>query len=504
MANKQRGTGRLLLAFNGDMPAGGAFAEERMIAWMMWLRRVPRDWATRHGKNRHTSLGREVDVHALIAEADAKDAAVRAEIEARDDLGVREKKRVLATRLVKRMSDETVEKHHGRAKAIHDAARKLGWTGPEWKSVIKAWSRESAREDNRADDPLALRVTLDKKRTAWTDERLSMLLTSTIYTGCFSKHRRWRPGRFIVRDAFYWVPLLVLTCGLRPEEALQLLKSHVQFRDGVLCLHVERIPDGRLKNRDSERWVPLPDVMLRLGFLEWWRGQSERPGEALFPEVAVSACSGRISDVFGKRRDTILGRLGLRDIDEDFYGLRHTFATRLQLAGAPDGVRQSICGHEHDEIINANYTAANLKLFKSFMDKIDYRLRIVDHPELGFPVVDGCGLTDGHAIDIGISVTACGAIRRIVVADPGVKDTPMIALTLRARDGAVIADKREKAERAAGALFRMIRGRRIAVRDLDADVNDTVAAEKAVAAFVAHGAAVAHRRANADKRRRAA
>jgi hypothetical protein len=32
MANKQRGTGRLLLAFNSDMPAGGAFAEERMIA----------------------------------------------------------------------------------------------------------------------------------------------------------------------------------------------------------------------------------------------------------------------------------------------------------------------------------------------------------------------------------------------------------------------------------------------------------------------------------------
>jgi hypothetical protein len=70
------------------------------------------------------------------------------------------------------------------------------------------------------------------------------------------------------------------------------------------------------------------------------------------------------------------------------------------------------------------------------------------HPELGFPVIAGCGLTDGHAIDIGISLTACGAIRRIVVADPGVKDTPMIALTLRARDG------RDRTTRARGPRHR--------------------------------------------------
>lgn len=216
------------------------------------------------------------------------------------------------------------------------------------------------------------------------------------------------------------------------------------------------------------------------------------------------ASSGRISDIFGKRRDVIFERLGLRDLDEDFFGLRHTFATRLQLAGASDGIRQSICGHEHGEIINANDTAANLKLFKSFMDRIDFRLRIAEHPDHGFPVIEGCGLTDGHAIEIGVSMTSTGAIRRIVVVDPAESAAPVIALTLRDREGRMIEAKRERADRAALKVFRMIRGRRIAMRDLDTEVDDAIAAEKAVGSFVAHGAAVARNRARQSAARRAA
>jgi hypothetical protein len=67
-----------------------AFTKMRMIDWMLWLRRVARDWATGHVENRHVSVAREVDLHALVAEADAHDAAVRAEVGARRDLSVRE------------------------------------------------------------------------------------------------------------------------------------------------------------------------------------------------------------------------------------------------------------------------------------------------------------------------------------------------------------------------------------------------------------------------------
>ncbi|SEA50701.1 Phage integrase family protein [Rubrimonas cliftonensis] len=409
MANKQRGTGRLMFAFFGEAPVDHVFSPTRLTEWVLWLNRVPRNWANAHGKNRYTSVGREVDVHAVIAKADADDAALRAGVEARSDLSLREKRRILASGYVERMAEKTVIAHHGRAKAIHDSARALGWAGGAWTPVLKDWKRATARLFGRCDDPLMLHVTQQKRRLAWTDERLFKHLTSTMLTGCFSQDRRWRKGEFAIRDAIYWVPLLVLMCGLRPEEALKLIKSDVQFRDGIVNLRIEETPDGPVKNWASERFVPLPEALLRLGFLEWWRDACERPGEALFPEVPASTLTGRISDVFGKRLGRMLKHLGVKDLDEDFYALRHTFITRLQLAGAPDGLRQAIVGHEQDEIINANYTSANLRLFKQYMDRIDHRLEIGEHPRHGFPVIVGCGLTKGQAIDIAVSLTAKGA-----------------------------------------------------------------------------------------------
>jgi hypothetical protein len=40
------------------------------------------------------------------------------------------------------------------------------------------------------EDALYVRVTKPKIRMPWTKERISMLLTSPIYSGCASKHRR--------------------------------------------------------------------------------------------------------------------------------------------------------------------------------------------------------------------------------------------------------------------------------------------------------------------------
>jgi hypothetical protein len=88
-----------------------------------------------------------------------------------------------------------VEKHHARLSAIVGAARsELGWRGPAFASVLPAYRKEAARTDNRSEDPLDLRVTDTKKRSVWSAERTAALFTSPIYTGCFSAHRRWRPG----------------------------------------------------------------------------------------------------------------------------------------------------------------------------------------------------------------------------------------------------------------------------------------------------------------------
>ena len=84
--------------------------------------------------------------------------------------------------------------------------------------------------------------------------------------------------------------------ALRPEEALRLAKPDVVRRNGILAFHIH---DS--KTESSERFVPVPVILLRLGFAEWINGIRELPGRFLFPEVAAVATQARLSEIFGGR-----------------------------------------------------------------------------------------------------------------------------------------------------------------------------------------------------------
>jgi hypothetical protein len=136
--------------------------------------------------------------------------------------------------LTPRLTDRAVEGHHARISSIAEAAREEpSWRGPGFVSVLREYRRRAAAADNRCPDPLILRVTESKQRLVGSLQRIENLLISPIYSGCFSGHRRWRAGMRIVRDGIYWLPLIQLTMGPRPEEAAALLKEAVIARDGI-------------------------------------------------------------------------------------------------------------------------------------------------------------------------------------------------------------------------------------------------------------------------------
>ena len=259
MARKVEGTGKCMLAFRGDMPLELFLERENLLAFLLWLRRLPKPHGKNHKRNKYSKIGIEPDKHVAIAEQDEKDRKIIDEVRARTDIDLRAKRAELAKRLEPRLTDAAVEHHHARVSAIARCAKDdLGWTGPAFVSVLPEFRRRAAAADNRNPDPLALRVTDEKKRSVWSLERISDLFTSSIYTGCFSEYRRWRPGIKIIRDALYWLPLIQLTIGPRPEEAAALRKDSVRLRDGVLCFAFEMRPDARQKNEASERLVPVP------------------------------------------------------------------------------------------------------------------------------------------------------------------------------------------------------------------------------------------------------
>lgn len=133
---------------------------------------------------------------------------------------------------------------------------------------LVAWHKEA-----KTSDGLPKRISRSKHRRSWSLEQLVNLLLSPIYSGSSSQKQRWRKPRsstrIIQRDAIYWVPLFMITAGARPEEILQLKVKNVVLHDGVICISIGEDLDDHLKTVTSRRLIPVPDLLLKLGFREW-------------------------------------------------------------------------------------------------------------------------------------------------------------------------------------------------------------------------------------------
>jgi hypothetical protein len=269
----------------------------------------------------------------------------------------------------------------------------------------------------------------------------------------------------IIRDGLYWLPLIQLTVGPRPEEPAALRKDSIQVRDGILCFVFDIRPDVTKKTKASERVVPVPDILLRLGFAEWWRAQLALPGELLFPELPSSEVDGTTSDPFGKQRRRIYEHLGIRDPHEDFYAGRMTVATELLALGAQDHVRQSTLGHEHDSVINRHYTQATLDLIKSYLDQIDLGLIIEFDPRYGFPVIRGCSLLDHAPVRVSLTLGGRERPKCIEVWEPDTDVTHRITAdeTMDLDDRAAVAANLDRMGR---ALAEILAGRRYRIEGI--------------------------------------
>jgi integrase len=143
-----------------------------------------------------------------------------------------------------------------------------------------------------------------------------------------------------------WVPWLCAYSGARVSEVCQLRAEDVVQVEGIWCIKFD--PEaGPLKNRNSERAVPLHPALIESGFLAFAGGIKSGP---LFP--------GLPPDKFGKRGGNgtkVLGRwvrsLGLTD---PRLSPNHSWRHRLKTLGrrhglAPDLV-DAITGHRRKTV----------------------------------------------------------------------------------------------------------------------------------------------------------
>jgi integrase len=247
-----------------------------------------------------------------------------------------------------------------------------------------------------------------EQRKMWDTKQRIKLLMSPLFTGFKSPNQRWMTGTVLDRGPLYWAVLILAHTGMRREEVCQLHVNHVRQDPETSIWYFNLKAEGlQLKNPESKRWVPVPDNILKLGFIEH-RVAGRNPDEMLFPELYASS-DNRYGDKLGqqfleyrKNHDKHQQAL-LKSGDEfvplyehllDLHSLRHTFVTLLFRAGVPDAHIQQLIGHKSvardipfgtdEHLTNAHNSettriynkGSTLPILKSAMDKLDLGIDI--------------------------------------------------------------------------------------------------------------------------------
>lgn len=262
------------------------------------------------------------------------------------------------------LSPRTVNKHMSKLSSLLAWAQMQGYVASnEAKGVHKSTNR---KRDARKD------------RAAWAPDQLKKLFSSPFYQGCKSATRRAERGQLIIKDHFYWLPLIGAFHPVRAEEIAQLYVNDVREEGGILYFDIDGGLDAdevqekgkQIKSPAARRRVPVHALLLEVGFGEYVRRQARRGGERLFPELEAKGRSARFSQYFCRRFGEHIRDFGIRGVN--FHGFRHTTITALSEANSNPDVRDQLAGHKAEGERWRYNKGASLPTLKAAIDSIAY------------------------------------------------------------------------------------------------------------------------------------
>ena len=429
MKNHVRAFIRALIAIHGDCPVD-SFTPKHADRFLVTFARLPRDHARRNHGNRHQPMEYEARHLQAIAEADDQDAlAVRKHDHLRETSEIAYRSAV-SDELIPRMTEASVEKARARLVAMFRFAKREGlYSGTD--VLLTTPLSQIMAEATRA-SVIDLHKAIAKKREQWSAIKQCMLFLCSVFTGHSSEFRRWKRGAQIIRDAIYWVPLILVSMGSRIKEIAELTKADIIVvgAPGVVCLRLNQLVEDQGKTEWSKRNTPIPLFLLKLGFVEWAMSQPGDASAPLFPEIF----RGTDDDIgnFQKRLRTIFENLGLLSSENDLYALRRTLLSKLSHLDVGEDKIARIAGHAPKTITAAHYLDGDMQQLKSILDLADFGLNVGISPEHGFPIIADCTIDLPEEVSLEATLDTSGAVS---------------SLSVSVVDGAEVVTNREKIAR---------------------------------------------------------
>lgn len=247
---------------------------------------------------------------------------------------------------VQRITGKTVNTHLGHLRAVWNWARKRGYVSRDLHNPFEEQSVKEAA-------PLV--------SGGFSKEQLTAIFGLPVFT----KGERPVRGR---GEASFWVPLLLLQYGLRPEEACQLLTKDIEYDqdERLWKLRITDIGDHPVKGKRSlkaekninaqRRALPITENLIRMGFIDYAAALRKSDETALFPRLTISNQRGHLHSKFSEwwgeytRAHGALPKVGVRPL-RDF---RPTWTTAAAAAGLSEEEREWIQGHYMTKALTSN------------------------------------------------------------------------------------------------------------------------------------------------------
>lgn len=213
-----------------------------------------------------------------------------------------------------------------------------------------------------------------RKRT-YTPGQIQKLLNGPVHT--LQTPPKWR-----LDDYRFWLPLLGLYTGARLSELCQLTLEDVREEQGVWVISINRSGAKQLKTDGSERLIPLHKVLLKAGFLDFFKSRlaatADDPQAVLFESIRTFGIlsPGHTASRWylgsAKGRSGYLGLCGLGEDQLTFHGLRHTFINQFRRQNLDLLIGKALVGHIDRSTTGGYGDCYPVRVLKEEIDKIDF------------------------------------------------------------------------------------------------------------------------------------
>ena len=235
-------------------------------------------------------------------------------------------------------------------------------------NVFTNFMRYAVREDiieNNMNDYIDHPINIERaKRAPFEHNELHKIFNPQTYANpCMRKEQ-----------ARFWVPLIALYHGCRLNEICQLDVTDIVSKKGIPCISINSEGNNKsVKNKTSERIIPIHPVIIDLGFLRYVDFQRRSKKNKLFGlnHSNHNGYGTAVQHWFGHYLDSI----NLSSPDKVFHSFRHTFETKAVEKRIPAEYQNALCGWADRGIGQRLYgKTKDIKVMLEELSKISYPL----------------------------------------------------------------------------------------------------------------------------------